>query len=683
MEKGVIGFGESVKRGWKCGTVPIVILAFLSAITAEGSPYEEMVPLSDRSKSRVVIRKITCPTAANLDFAAYDRNPLLFDRPQKKPSRVPLPRTVKDLTFGGALEYPVGDLNATPVSEPEKDRPFAWKPFIKRSWEVVKDEGLQRIAGRINGYKWEDPEVFQPYQELTTLHIHHGEGGVELWVKVEFPPWVTFLKDIPDADEDGFHEIYGKLNTRSVNPDSLAKIVSWAMNDYAADVLSEQQTLDWVTDLASYWYPTRNTDILDPATDGKWPDARTGKKIVRQLRGVKVTRPLAVIEGKPFSPKDAVYNVFIVDAETGAAERRVKRKAPGTAMPPKVIDMVLSDNFRNNNLTFSNEISRFGSYRIWEEANLPFFDGVRRWIHGFPGEQMGLEGKDGWLFFRKSIDYMLGGDVSLQMETTNPLPHIVMFRNYLVDLGIDMLFVAVPNKEEIYYDNMSDSIPLPEIPVVNPYGRKILADLQQAGVEVVDLLPAFLDAKKEDSAAGDFVYQRYDTHWSGRGVEIAGEMISDRIRAYPWYQAYRDTVSYNARDTIIIRTGDLSERLPQDRQASYKPQQLRVRRVFEPSGDPYWGNHYAAPVLLIGDSFTGVFEFVDCKSAGIGSCMAYKCRVPVDIVTSWGGGPMVRQKMLRTRGAYLDQKRVVVYMMVARDLFGYPQGWEPLRSGDR
>jgi len=80
----------------------------------------------------------------------------------------------------------------------------------------------------------------------------------------------------------------------------------------------------------------------------------------------------------------------------------------------------------------------------------------------------------------------------------------------------------------------------------------------------------------------------------------------------------------------------------------------------------------------MGDSFTGVFEIVDCKGAGVGAHIAEKTSLPVDIITSWGGGPLVREKMLRARQKNLSEKRVVVYMMVSRDLYNYSQGWSAL-----
>ena len=665
--------------------LPVYLLITVQTAGAEnsgGNVYTELVPEFERLKSSVFIRKIAVPTAANLDFAAYDRNPVLYDPPGKKPKKNPVSAAVNGLTFEGALKVPVRTAASMPLSSEELQRPMAWKPFNKRAWQVVKDDFLQGVVNRINGYKWADPDVYQPYQEVTAVYLHEDEGRPEFWVRIEFAPWVSFVKELPDGDGDGYRELFGKLNTDGMNTDSLAKIVAWVKHDYTKTVLTHEQMLDWITDLASYWYPTRNTDILDLGDNGIWPDDRTKRKVIRELGGRTVKHPLAVVEGKPVSPDKPIYNVYIVDA---VPAQSVHTDDIPTVTPRKTMSIeeaVLSDNFRNNNLVFSSEVARYGTYKRWEEANYPFFNGLRKWLLTFPPQQMGLEGKDGWLFFRKSMDYLTGGDLGLQSEFTNPLPHITEFKNYLAGQGVDLLFVAVPNKEELYYRFMSDSIPPPSVPILNPYGRKLLADLQQAGVEVVDLLPAYLKAREKDSLAGEFLYQKQDTHWTGRGMEIAADLIAKRIREYAWYQRSTDTISYQFRDTIIQRLGDLAERLPQERQSGYKPQSLAVRRVFNPDGTRYSASHLGAPILLIGDSFTGVFERVDCKSAGIGSHIAARSAMPVDIITSWGGGPMVRRKMLRSRGKYLDRKRVVVYLMVARDLYKYSQGWDPLREGE-
>lgn len=658
----------------------IMCLSLSSLLFSE--PYQELVPGFNRLKSPVMIRKVTVPTLANLDYAAYDRNPVLVDPSGEKPKKKPKKMTIRDFGFKGSLLSPVQSIGKTPLTRSESDAGLAWRPLIKKAWSVVKNNQLENLASVITGYKWADPSVYQPYQEVTTAYLHNSDDGMEIWVKVELATWVPFFKGISDEDNDGVRELYGKLNLNQVDPDSLAKTIAWIRHDYAKKVLSLEQMNDWVTTLASYWYPTRNTDILD-LDNGVWPDKRTPRKIRRALGGVTVSAPLAVIEGKPFSPKKPIYNVFIVDTVTfGAAVSDIATESKKKVRQIKIFDVALSDNFRKNNHMFAEEKKKYGSYPVWKEKNRAFFTGVTTWLDSFPEEQLGLEGSNGWLFFRKSFDYLLGGDLTQQDERTNPLPHIVAFKNYLAGLNIDLLFVVVPNKEEIYFDRISRKIPAPEVPLINPYGRKLLMDLQQAGVEVIDLLPGFLDEKKKAAADGDVIYQLQDTHWNTRGMMIAAKKIAERIRAYSWYQEIADTIAFRMIDTSFERLGDLAERVPHDRQKLYKPQTLRARQVIYPDGTRFKSTNLAAQVLLIGDSFTGVFELVDCKSAGVGAHIADYCRIPVDIITSWGGGPMVRQKMLRMRKKYLDRKRVVVYMMVARDLYNYSQGWEPLSSVD-
>jgi alginate O-acetyltransferase complex protein AlgJ len=62
----------------------------------------------------------------------------------------------------------------------------------------------------------------------------------------------------------------------------------------------------------------------------------------------------------------------------------------------------------------------------------------------------------------------------------------------------------------------------------------------------------------------------------------------------------------------------------------------------------------------------------------VGAHIAAQTQIPVDIITSWGGGPLVRDKMYRARKNSIDKKRVVIYLMVARDLYNYSQLWEPV-----
>ncbi len=645
---------------------------------ASAAPYRELTPDFDRKKSRTMIRKIKKPTPANLDYAAYNDNPVLFD-PQKQKYREPDGTVGLDsLTFSGVLSEVCNSLDAMPLSREEKQQPLAWSPLIERLWKHVKDPGFQQTSSMVNGHKWADPNVIKPYQKITTAYVHLAEDGSrKLWVKVEFAPWVGFLEGITDEDDDGFKEIYGLLSLDKVEEDARTAAFDWILNEYTVKELSYEEIRDWITVLASYWYPTYNTDVIDMGEATTWPAKEVSWWVRRKLKGVRVENPIAVVRGNPLGKK--IYNVYVVE---GLAEEVPEQKAAvGETAADKQMDTTLSENFRANNERFAAERHKHGGYAAWRDSLDDVSAAQENFLAQLPPEQMGFEGKEDWVFFRKSLEYTTGGDLTDQPRSRNALPHLKQLREYLAGHDVNLLFVVVPTKAEVYYEKLPFPMPSEPDVIINPYLRKFLSDVQEAGIEVIDVLPRLLAAKTEDNEETGELYQRQDTHWTNRGLQIVADLVARRIRNYGWYEQL-DPVDYTVVDTTFQRQGDIVSRLPEKLRASYPPVQLRGRQVRMPDGKPYRGNR-AAPLMLIGDSFTGVFESVDCKSAGVGAHIAEKSGIPVDIITSWGGGPLVRRKMMRARSKDMGVKRLVVYLMVARDLYDYSQGWKDLDADKR
>lgn len=653
----------------------LLCILLLSSITAS-APYQELVPNFKCLHSNVMVRKIDSPTLANLDFSAYDRNPVLVDHFDK--IKLPKNKTgvkLDTLSFGNAVLEIKNSLHETPLTENELQSPLAWKPLIKKLWTVVKEDDFQTLSSKVSSFKWSNPEIFQPFQQISTLYLHQTNSSTEFWVKIDFSPWVNFLENVSDEDKDGFLEIYGKLNPDSLNKDSLPMVIDWIREQYCKKILSHQEILDWITDLASYWYPTRNTDILDLSTENRWPFKTTPRHIRKELKGLIIDNPLAVIEGKPFSPQKPIYNVFITDEKQNTVTI-VSEEITSVAIKA-MLDTSVSQNFIDNQKHFEEELKEYGSYEAWDTECSSLKSKLKEILDTLPESQMGIEGKDGWLFFVKSLQYILGGDITRQAQEKNPLPHLLSFRKYLDSLNINLLFVAVPNKEEVYFEKLlPENIVIPQNQYINPFSRKFLHDLQNAGIEVIDLLPHFLKAKSEDSSFIETVYQKQDTHWSYRGLQIAANLIADRIKKYSWYDSYKEKTEYVLNDTSFKRLGDIVDRLPESRQIQYQPIELKAVHVKTSDGIPYKSLNSSAPLMLIGDSFTGVYESVDCKSAGVGAHIAAKTGMPVDIITSWGGGPLVRKKAMKARHKELGNKRLVIYMMSARDLYNYSQNWE-------
>jgi hypothetical protein len=672
-----------VEENQNCGetvTMKILIPVFQLVVvllwaSAAADPYKELVPKYNRTKSIVMARSIDTPTRANLDYAAYNANPIRYDPERQKPKKPARPVGIADMIFKGAVIKTVARIEETPLTPEEIRAPLAWTPLMNLLWTEQKADGLKRIGAAIIGEKWNDPEIFKPYQEIAALYLHPTRDKVECWVRIEFMPWVTFLQGIDDADRDGFKEVYGLLNTGGIDAAQLKASVDWIGKEYCTRLLSREEIVDWANVLASYWYPTLNTDIVNMGGAKTWPLAETEKKVRRSLKKQVFENPVAIIRGEPYDK--VLYNVFIVKRLT---EKKNEISAPLAVADQKgkVLDTAISANFRENNKRFAVELKPYGDYPAWLRAVAPLQDGFRQVLAALPRDQMGIVGRDGWLFFRKSVDYILAPDLSLQPPEKNPLPHLKEFKAFLEGKKINFLFVAVPCKEELYSEELGITTTDATGAIVAPYGRKMLADLQKNGIEVIDLLPRFLEAEAADALSTKPVYQKQDTHWTNRGLQIAADLIADRIKQYSWYDACESQKkSYTVFDTTFLRQGDIVERIPEAARINYAADTLDARQIVTPEGKKYKSDP-AGPVMLIGDSFTGVFELVDCKSAGIGANIAQKTGLPVDILTGWGGGPMIMNKMVRIKKNTLDAKRLVICMMTARDLYDYSLGWEKL-----
>jgi alginate O-acetyltransferase complex protein AlgJ len=502
-------------------------------------------------------------------------------------------------------------------------------------------------------------------QSAAEAFLHEPGGGrpTELWVKIEIQPWFHGLGELPDEDGDGVPELYGRARADLVNPEAVKVI----RQDYAGKVLSAAEVKTWAHKLASYWYPSYNTDLLP--VPAKWPDGQTEADIKKELGAASFTAPAVVMRGKPQGKP--TYNVFLVaggaagpDADKGAGVTLSKTAAK--ARPQQVVDAI------NNELA-----AHGGSFVGWSNRLLPFHEAVRGHLRT-PGKIKALAGARGFLFFRNELDYVVSGDLAKQSPEKNPLPVIIEFKDALAARGVDFLFVPVPNKVEIYPDRLEPKSADLVGQVVAPFGRKLLLDLAQAGVEPLDLLPPFMAARAKDASSQETLYQAQDTHWGYRGLELAAQLIAARIKEYPWYpELAKHARRFENKEVTFSRHGDLYSRLPPAQRGRLRPETLIGHQVF--AGSTPYDDDADSPIVVLGDSFTGVYELTECEHAGISAHIAREIGYPVDLVMSWGGGPNVRGKLLRRGVEALGKKRLVIWMMTARDLYHYWEDWEPLK----
>jgi alginate O-acetyltransferase complex protein AlgJ len=623
-----------------------------------------------RVRSEVLVREVDRPTRAALDYAAYHANFMIAEpEPETPMAAAGVPDTSHP--FGGQLEAGslTGDLAKTPLSPVEQQQAFAFAP-LSEFLQAHKVAGADKLAAVGSGVRSERWGLQLPPgssgQLLSELFIHQaGNAAPELWAKVEFQPWFKPFAGSADQDGDGYPELYGRITSEAVTP----QLVTAIRDDYAAPLLSPSEVKGWANQLSSYWYPSFNTD-LTPA-GASWPDAQTEPHILQQLNGRTFAAPTIVLRGKPQGK--ATYNVFLVHGQDEAA------RAAGSAPPGLQLSKTRpSPNPKPTLEAIEHELAAHGSWQKWQSQLAPTHLALKKRLKGMPAKVKALAGTDGFLFYRNDLEYVSGGDLEQQKKGKNPLPVILEFKKLLDERGVDFLFVPVPTKLEVYPEKLDPEFSALSGQVLNPAFRKLLESLGKQGVEVVDLLPIFLQ-NKPASAPEPFLFQHQDTHWTDRGLRLAAEVLANRVKKYPWYaELAKHRRAYDMKETSFTRFGDLQSRLPEAEQKKYVPETLVAHQVMM-SGAKY-DDDADSPVVLLGDSFTGVYQLTDAEHAGVSAHVARGIGYPLDLVMSYGGGPNVRQKLLRRGVEALGSKKLVIWMMTARDLYNYWEDWESLKK---
>lgn len=623
-----------------------------------------------RTRSQVLVREVARPTRAALDYAAYHANFMIADpEPETPVSASGQPDTSRP--FAGQLEQGslTGDVAKTPLSRAEQQQALAFAPLSEflQARKVAGAAALAEVGSAVRSERWglQLPPGTSG-QLLSELYLHQaGSGVVEVWAKVEFQPWFKPFAGSADQDGDGFPELYGRVAPSAVTPALVAAI----QTDYVEPVLSPSEVKAWANQLSSYWYPSFNTDLMP--VGASWPDAQTEAEIKQELGGRTFAAPAIVLRGKPQGK--ATYNVFLLKGEGAApaAQAPVKpalrlsktRPSPNTALALQ---------------TVQKELALQGSWAKWTSKLAPTHAALKKRLKALPPKAKALAGQDGFLFYRNDLEYVTGGDLAQQRKGKNPLPVILEFKKLLDEQGVDFLFVPVPTKLEVYPEKLNPDFKALPGQVMNPAFRKLLETLSKQGVEVVDLLPAFLQAKAA-SAPEPFLFQHQDTHWTDRGLRLAADVLAARVKKYPWYaELTKQKRAYELKETSFTRFGDLQSRLPEAEQKKYSPETLVAHQVVL-GGKPY-DDDPDSPVVLLGDSFTGVYQLTDAEHAGVSAHVARGIGYPLDLVMSYGGGPNVRQKLLRRGVDALGSKKLVIWMMTARDLYNYWEDWESLKK---
>jgi len=291
-----------------------------------------------------------------------------------------------------------------------------------------------------------------------------------------------------------------------------------------------------------------------------------------------------------------------------------------------------------------------------------------------------VAGQDGWLFFVSELRHLsLGtfwGDsakaVSKATSPTraDPLPAILDFRDQLKKAGIDLLIVPVPAKASIYPELIDSGTMNSESSRLDAADAEFIGVLKQNSVNVLDLVPPFLQYKKDHPDQP--LYSKEDTHWSGYGIGLASDLVAEQVRKEAWYVGVPQA-KFTTQTAPAKVTGDLVTFLTG---AKPGPEDVVLTSVKDDKGAAVqsWRQ---SPLVLLGDSHNLIYSVggeMLAVSSGFPENLAAKIGFAGDVVGVMGSGATPARINLARRQDNMAGKKMVVWCFTVRE-FTEGSGW--------
>jgi alginate O-acetyltransferase complex protein AlgJ len=212
---------------------------------------------------------------------------------------------------------------------------------------------------------------------------------------------------------------------------------------------------------------------------------------------------------------------------------------------------------------------------------------------------------------------------------------------------------------------------------LDPVHQQFYKLLQDKGITVLDLVPAFTAARFDGK--GD-PYCKQDSHWSGRGCEIAARHIIKTLKGQTWLEAVTKQPWDTQAGELQLR-GDLWKAVNGEKP---KQETLALRFVGKKDSGPLQPVQpdKNSPVILMGDSHTLVFqagEDMHARGAGLADQLARELGFAVDLIGVRGSGATPTRITLfrraRSDANYLKNKKLLIWCFSAREFTEAVTGW--------
>lgn len=314
---------------------------------------------------------------------------------------------------------------------------------------------------------------------------------------------------------------------------------------------------------------------------------------------------------------------------------------------------------------------------------------LSRW--GGLGNEKAYLGRDGWLFYRPSVDYTTGpgfldprilskrsqaGKPYAAPIQPDPRLAIIDFAGQLRRRGIALLLVPAPGKAMIHPEQLTARLSGTAEPLHNELHNESFEDwkqeMEREGVLVFDPAPLLCARKRQ---TGEDQFLKTDTHWTAGAVEAVADELRRFIEAHTPLSAGLASAGYQARHRNVTGTGDIAAMLRLPEGAALFPQEtVEIRQILD-RGGAAWQPDAASDVLLLGDSFTNIYSQPSLHwgtSAGLAEQLSFALARPLDRIAQNDAGAFATRQTLAQELAHGDDrlagKRLVIWEFAAREL---------------
>ena len=158
---------------------------------------------------------------------------------------------------------------------------------------------------------------------------------------------------------------------------------------------------------------------------------------------------------------------------------------------------------------------------------------------GVSGEDSVILGKDGWLFFEKTLADYTDTDPMSTRELFSAASNVALMEEYCNKNGKEFTFIVAPNKNSLYGRYMPDY----GVKATSSNAKRFHSLLTQMEVSYVDLFTAFTQETEQ-------LYFTHDSHWNSKGAALGADLINTAFGVESNY--YGGDFSYK-----VVHDGDL------------------------------------------------------------------------------------------------------------------------------